>query len=88
MASHVFSQDHFAIVKRLIRKTFCFSNCCDIYVKKENEKCHESTRDHYENAKSHLGYCNIPSDNFCKVCKISIPLRQKDDRHFLTIEQL
>ena len=44
------SEDHFAKVDRLVRKTFYFCKFGDIHVEKENKKS-ESTRDQYENAK-------------------------------------
>ena len=54
LARHVSSKDNFVNVFRLVRKTFHFCNFCDIYVEKENKKS-ASTRNPYENAKSHLG---------------------------------
>ena len=54
LACHVLSKDNFVNVFRLVRKTFYFCKFCDIYVEKENKKS-ESTRNHYENAKIHLG---------------------------------
>ena len=54
MTSYVLSENHFANVDRLVRKTFYFCKFGDIHVEKENKKS-ESTRDQYENARSHLG---------------------------------
>ena len=63
------SKDHFSKVIRLVRKTFHFCTFVDNYVNKQNKENHESTWNHYENAKNHLGFCNR-SDIFSKVCKI------------------
>ena len=54
MTSFFLSEDHFANVDRLVGKTFYFCKFGDIHVEKENRKS-ESTRDQYENARSHLG---------------------------------
>ena len=63
LACHVLSKDNFVNVFMLVRKTFCFCKFCDIYVEKENKKS-ESTRTHYENAKSHLGESISPPNIF------------------------
>ena len=54
MTSFFLSEDHFANVDRLVGKTFYFCKFGDIHVEKENRKS-ESTRDQYENGRSHLG---------------------------------
>ena len=36
---------------------------------------HEGTRDHVENTKIHLGYCNR-AFIFCNACKFSFPKRR------------
>ena len=36
---------------------------------KKQQKYHENTPDHYENAEFHLGFCNRVSDIFCTGCK-------------------
>ena len=56
-------------------------------MKKENEKTHESTRDHFEKDKNHLDYFNRPSNHFCNVIKTSIS-KSGFERRFLTIEHL
>ena len=50
---------------KVVRKTFYICKFCGIYVEKENEKPHESTRHANENAKIHLGFRNRPSITFC-----------------------
>ena len=57
-----------------------------IFILKENENSHESTRNQNENAKLHSGYCNRTC-TFGIVCAKLI-LRRRNDRQFLTIEQL
>ena len=82
MTHHVSSEGYFSKVIRLVRKTFSFCKFCDFYVKRENRKSHESTRDQYENAKVHSSHCNRPPNIFCSVCEIFIP-KSKIDRLFL-----
>ena len=54
LACHLLSKDNFVKVFRLVRKTFYFCKFGDFHVEKENKKS-ESTRNHFENAKIHLG---------------------------------
>ena len=69
MASHVLSQDKFAKVFKLIRKTFYFCKFWDSNVNREKNENHENVRDYYENAKIQLEFCNRFFDFFCKACK-------------------
>ena len=57
----------------LVRKAFYFDIFFDSWSNRKNKKSHESVRDHYENAKLHLGFCNKPSNIFCNVCEVINP---------------
>ena len=56
MSRRVLDKNHFVKVFKLRKIYFC--NFREIYVRKENIKNHEITRDYSEDVEIHVGYCD------------------------------